>query len=366
MSVTSVQIDKPNIGIFTNPSHELYVGPCEPKSEEINPGPGEVAVHVVCTGICGSDIHFQKHGRIGPTMVVREEHILGHESAGVVIKVGSSVTDLKVGDRVAIEAGVPCQNCDACLNGYYNGCPDVKFKSTPPVPGLLRRYLLHPARYCHKIGDMPFELGALLEPISVSFAGVEAAELKLGDALLICGAGPIGLVSAILARAAGATPIVITDISENRLQFVRNLVPNIRTVLVERGQTPEQVAENVIKAGGGVKPRVCLECTGVESSIATGIFSLDFKGIIHVIGVGKDYQNIPFMHLSVNEITIKFQYRYANTYPRCIRLVNDGLIDNVTQLVTHKFKLEDGTSAFSTASSPESGSIKVMIVDGDL
>lgn len=350
-----------NIGVFTNPKHQLYVAECEPVSSDLSPGPGEVTVHIRASGICGSDIHFQKEGCIGPTMVVRDEHILGHESSGVVIEVHPSVKDLKVGDRVAVEPGVPCQNCDQCLTGKYNGCREVLFKSTPPVPGLLRRYVKHPARYCHKIGDMSFEEGALLEPISVAMAGIEQSGVRLADPVLICGAGPIGVISAILARAAGAAPLVITDIDQGRLDFAKKVVPHLRTVLVERGLSPEQVAQKVIETAG-LKPRVCLECTGVESSIAVGIYSLEFAGTIHIIGVGKDFQNIPFMYLSVNEITMKFQYRYANMWPKGIRLLNDKLI-NVDMLVTHRFQLEQSKRAFETAADVKSGAIKVMIFD---
>jgi L-iditol 2-dehydrogenase len=208
---------------------------------------------------------------------------------------------------------------------------------------------------------MSFEEGALLEPISVCLYGIESAGIKLADPVLICGAGPIGLVSAILARAAGAAPIAITDISQSRLDFAKKMVPGIRTILVERGVSAEDVARTAVKAMG-VQPRVALECTGVESSLATAIYSVKFSGIVHAIGVGKDFQNIPFMHASVNDINIKFQYRYANTWPKGIRLINEGVI-NVKPLVTHRFSLEDAKKAFATTSDPTSGSVKVMIFD---
>ncbi|KAK9243753.1 chaperonin 10-like protein [Lipomyces tetrasporus] len=353
--------EKPNIGVYTNPKHELYVAEAEPT--KLIPAPGEVIVHVRATGICGSDIHFQKHGQIGPTMIVRNEHILGHESAGVVIAVHPSVTSLKVGDKVAIEPGVPCHKCDACLHGHYNGCPDVQFKSTPPVPGLLRRYVNHPAEWCHKIGDMSFEKGALLEPLCVSLAGIENAGVKLGDPVVVLGAGPIGIVSALCARAAGAEPLVITDIAEDRLAIAKAIVPSVRAVLVERGQAPEVISQNIINATGGLKPRVALECTGVESSLSSAILSLQFRGVCYCIGVGASTQKIPFMILSVNEIDLKFQYRYANQWPKAIRLMNGGLVDGIEKLITHKFALEGSVKAFETTADPQSGSVKVMILD---
>lgn len=361
MATATAVETRENVGVFTNPKHELYIAPCSPSGDDLAPGPGEVLVHVRASGICGSDIHFHRHGRIGPTMVVREEHILGHESAGVVIAVHPSVTNLAVGDRVALEGSEPCHTCEECLHGRYNGCPQMLFKSTPPVPGFLRRYLKQKAQWCHKIGDMSFEFGALLEPLCVALAGIEKSGVKLGDPVVIAGAGPIGIISALCARAAGAEPLVITDIDQGRLDFARSVVPGIRTVLVERSQKAEEIGDNIVKAAG-LRPAIAIECTGVESSVTAAIFSLKFGGIIHVIGVGADYQNLPFMYLSVNEIDIRLQYRYANTWPRAIRLVNSGLVD-VSSLVTHRFALEESVEAFKTASDATARAIKVMILD---
>lgn len=134
------------------------------------------------------------------------------------------------------------------------------------------------------------------------------------------GAGPIGLVSLLAARAAGATPIVITDIAQSRLDFAKKLVPEVKTILVERGVKPEDVATQIKDAAGlSTGVHVALECTGVESSVQTAIYASKFGGVVFVIGVGKDFQNLPLMHCSVNEIDLKFQYRYANQYPKAIR-----------------------------------------------
>lgn len=354
---------KQNHGVFTNPAHDLYVGPCSPSGQDLIPGPGQVLVHVRASGICGSDIHFHRKGNVGSTMVVREEHILGHESSGVVLAVHPSVKNLVPGDRVALEASEPCHHCQHCLSGKYNACTEMKFKSTPPYHGLLRRYVVQKAEWCHKIGDMSFEYGALLEPVSVALMGVDRAGVRLGDAVVVCGAGPIGVISALCARAAGAEPLVITDIDQGRLDLASKTIPGIRTHLVSRGQSPEELGQAIISLAG-MKPRVALECTGIESSVTAGIFSLEFGGVMYVIGVGSDHQNIPFMHLSVNEIDIKFQYRYANTWPKAIRLVNSGLLD-VSSLITHRFSLEESLKAFETASEPKAGALKVIISDGN-
>jgi L-iditol 2-dehydrogenase len=296
-------------------------------------------------------------------MIVTDTHILGHESAGVVLATHPSVTDLKVGDRVAIEPNIICGECEPCLTGRYNGCDKVLFLSTPPVPGLLRRYVNHPAVWCHKIGDMSFEDGACLEPLSVSLAAIERSGVRLGDPVLICGAGPIGLISLLCARAAGACPIVITDIDEGRLEFAKGLVPSVTTFKVER-VSPEESAKKIVEAFGGIEPQVALECTGVESSIAAAIWAAKFGGKVFVIGVGKNEINLPFMRCSVKEIDLQFQYRYCNTWPRAIRLVQSGLID-LKKLVTHRFALEDAIKAFETAANPKTGAIKVQIKSED-
>jgi L-iditol 2-dehydrogenase len=358
---------KSNIGVFTNPAHDLWVAEASPSLEDVQAAKdlqeGEVYVAVKSTGICGSDVHFWHAGCIGP-MIVEGDHILGHESAGTILAVHPSVKDLQPGDRVAIEPNIPCHACEPCLTGRYNGCENVLFLSTPPVEGLLRRYVKHPAVWCHKIGDMSFENGSLLEPLSVALAGMERAGVKLGDPILICGAGPIGLVTLLCAEAAGACPIVITDIAESRLQFAKELCPRAITYQIPMGKTPEECATGIIEAAGGIKPRVAMECTGVESSVASAIFSVRFGGKVFVIGVGKNEMKVPFMRLSTQEIDLQYQYRYSNTWPKAIRLVQSGVI-KMDKLVTHRYNMSDALEAFKTAADPKTGAIKVQIKNDD-
>lgn len=294
-------------------------------------------------------------------MIVTDTHILGHESAGEIISVHPSVTNLKVGDRVAIEPNIPCHACEPCLTGRYNGCDHVQFLSTPPIDGLLRRYVPHPAVWCHKLPDsISYEDGALLEPLAVALAGMQRANMRLGDPVVICGAGPIGLVTLLCARAAGAEPVVVTDIDEGRIAFAKSLAPGVRGHKVQIGRSPQDEAKAIIEALDGNEPAVTMECTGVESSIAAAIEATKFGGKVFVIGVGKSEMKIPFMRLSTREIDLQFQYRYANQWPRAIRLVAGGVID-LKKLVTHRFKLEDAVDAFKTASDPKTGAIKVQI-----
>ena len=273
-----------------------------------------------------------------------------------------------------------------CLRGRYNGCERVLFRSTPPVPGLLRRYIAHPALWCHKLPpSLSFEDGALLEPLSVALAAVERANLRLGDAALICGAGPIGLSALLCARAAGACPLVITDLDAGRLAFAESLVssssssssssppsssssssgvpPRVRTLLVAPGEAKEDLAARIVDAMGGTEPDVALECTGAESSIGAAIEAVRFGGTVFVVGVGKSEMAFPFMRMSTREVDVRFQYRYANTWPRAIRLVEAGVLSDVRKLVTHRFSIEEAVQAFETSADPKSGAIKVQITN---
>ncbi|KAK7408272.1 hypothetical protein QQX98_009585 [Neonectria punicea] len=314
---TEILSRKPeNIAVYTNPQHELYLHRARflPLA--------------------------MRKGHIGDIVVTRANS-LGHESAGIVIAVGAGVTRFKAGDRVALECGIPCMKatCYSCRTGQYNACPEVVFFSTPPHHGTLARYHVHPEDWLHKIPDeMTYEEGSLIEPLSVALAGVERSGVRLGSPVVICGAGPIGLATLLAAQAAGANPIVITDINETRLQFAKKLVPRVRPVTIPTEKTPVEIAE-VIKEALGEETQLVLECTGVESSVVAGIYSCRFGGMVFVIGCGKDFQTLPFMHMAGKEIDLRFQYRYHDTYPRAIGLVASGVID-VKPLVTHRFTLE--------------------------
>jgi L-iditol 2-dehydrogenase len=292
-------------------------------------------------------------------MVVRAAHILGHESAGVVLAVHPSVTTLRPGDRVAIEPNRICGHCEPCRTGRYNGCSGVAFASTPPHAGLLRRYVTHPAAWCHRIGTMSYENGALLEPLSVALAAVQRSGVGLGDAVVVCGAGPIGLITLLCCAAAGAEPLVVTARDDGRLALARALVPRARPYRVEPGLAAQEAGRAMVRLAG-TELAVAMECSGAESSIASAVWSVRFGGKVFVIGVGRDEIQVPFMRLSTMEIDLQFQFRYCHTWPRAIRLLQSGVID-LSRLVTHRFDIEEAVRAFETAADPKTGAIKVLI-----
>lgn len=311
-------------------------------------------------------MHFWKHGGIGPWRVSESApHILGHESAGEVVAVHPSVdgSHLRVGDRVAIEPHITCGACEPCATGRYNGCKEMRFASSPPTAGLLRRYVNHPARRCFRLGDaLSYDDGALLEPLSVALTAVTRAGVQIGDPVLVCGAGPIGLVVLACCHAAGAHPVVIADIDAARLDVARAMVPDVRTHHVVPGESAERFAARTseLMGGDGLEPAVALECTGVESSLGNAIQSVRFGGRVFVIGVGRETMQIPFMRCSEREVVLEFQQRYVNMWPRAIRVLHSGRVD-LKGLITHEFALEEAMEAFKTASDPASKAIKVII-----
>ncbi|XP_050744591.1 sorbitol dehydrogenase isoform X3 [Drosophila biarmipes] len=187
----------------------------------------EVLLAMDSVGICGSDVHYLAHGRIGD-FVLTKPMVIGHESAGVVTKLGKKVTTLKVGDRVAIEPGVPCRYCAHCKEGKYNLCPGMVFCATPPYDGNLTRYYKHPADFCFKLPDhVTMEEGALLEPLSVGVHACKRAEVTLGSKVLILGAGPIGLVTLMATRSGGIVVVVGMGAAEVKLPLINALAREV-------------------------------------------------------------------------------------------------------------------------------------------
>jgi len=325
-----------------------------------NPKDDEVLLKMDSVGICGSDVHYWTHGSIGD-FIVKAPMVLGHEAAGIVEKCGKNVTHLKPGDRVAIEPGVACRKCDYCKTGKYNLCPEMKFCATPPYHGNLCRYYAQDADFCFKLPDnVSLEEGALMEPLSVGVHACRRAGVCLGKTVLICGAGPIGLVNLLTAMAMGASEVVITDISEHRLEVARKMGASA-TFFVQRGSSAEDNAEAIAKLfRDGRQPDITIECSGAESSICTGILATRSGGCLVLVGLGPAKVQIPIVNAACREVDIRGIFRYANCYPAAIEMVASGKVD-VKPLITHRFKLEETLAAFETAKTGAGNAIKVMI-----
>lgn len=313
------------------------------------------------TNLLPSEIHFWKTGGIGDVRVTHPI-ILGHESAGQIIEVGANVTSFSVGDRVSIEPGVACWECGMCVRGRYNLCPDVKFSGTPPTDGTMRRFVAHPARFLHRLGDdVSYEVGALIEPLSVGYNAVRRAAPYLGQPVVVAGAGPIGLAVALSARAAGANPIVITDLEAHRLEQAKEMGFK-NTVLIDMAWDRNEVATK-LRAAAGCLPQIVFECTGSEASINAACYAVEDGGTLLQVGCGKPEISLPFMSLGFREVNVVTSFRYQQTWPVVLRLAQSGVFGDVTQLITHKLPLEKAVEALEISADRTSRSIKVQIVD---
>ncbi|KGB78656.2 hypothetical protein CNBG_4494 [Cryptococcus deuterogattii R265] len=352
-------LTRPNLALWVTKDHKIY------QKEEPYPAcaPDDCIVHVKATGICGSEIHFWKSGRIGDCCVTHDI-ILGHESSGQILEVGSNVKGFQVGDRVSIEPGVSCWECDMCIRGRYNLCPKVKFSGTPPSDGTMRRFVAHPARFLHKIPDtMSYATGALIEPLSVAYNAVVRAKPYLGQPVVICGAGPIGLAMALCARAAGASPIVITDLEQNRLEQAHALGFN-RTLKIDLSWDRLATAAKIREVmGTSCLPQIAFECTGAASSINAACYALEDGGTLLQVGCGKPGVELPLMSMGFREVNIITSFRYQQSWPVVIRLVNEGVLGGVDGLITHTFPVEKTIDAFETCADRSKLAIKVQIVD---
>ncbi|VFQ77563.1 unnamed protein product [Cuscuta campestris] len=313
-------------------------------------GPADVKVRIKALGICGSDVHHFKHMRCG-NFVVKKPMVIGHECAGIVEQVGRRVEGLAVGDRVALEPGISCRRCHLCKDGRYNLCPNMKFFGSPPTNGALSNQVVHPAHLCFKLPDnVSLEEGAMCEPLSVGVHACRRANIGAQTRVLILGAGPIGLVTMLAARAFGAPRIAVVDVDDCRLTFAKNLGADetirVSPVIADVDKEVEEIRE---KMCGTIN--VSFDCVGLDKTVSTALQATSAGGKVCLIGLGQTEMTVPIAAASA---------RYRNTWPLCIELIASGKID-VKPLVTHRFGFsqEELEKAFET-SAAGGHAIKVM------
>lgn len=308
----------------------------------------EVLVKVAAVGVCGSDVHYYQHGKIGP-YVVEKPLILGHELSGTITAVGSAVDPGRVGQRVAVEPQRPCRDCEQCNAGRYNLCPNIEFYATPPIDGAFAEYVKIQSDFAFEIPDnVSFEAAALIEPLSVCIWAAKRAEIKEGSRVLIAGAGPIGVIMAQVASAFGASEVIITDIAEDRRNFALNY-----------GATKAMDPRTESVEGLGVNAFV--DASGVAQAVYSGIKAVGPAGHVLLVGLGTEDMNLPVSHIQNNEIWVTGVFRYANTWPTGIELVASGKV-NLDVLVTHTFGLSEVEAALNAGKQP--GSMKAVVLPG--
>ncbi|KAG9903847.1 GroES-like protein, partial [Aureobasidium melanogenum] len=328
----------------------------------------EVRVRIAQTGICGSDVHYWQRGRIGD-FVLRSPIVLGHESSGTVVEIGAAVKNLKQGDRVAIEPGVPCRRCDYCRGGEYNLCNDTIFAATPPWDGTLAKFYTVASDYCCKIPDsMSMEEAAMVEPTAVAVQIAKVADLRANHTVLVFGCGPIGVLCQAVAKAYGARKVIGVDVVKSRLDFAKSygadavFLPPKPDPGVEPVEHSEKVAAMIKKEFDlGEGADVVLECTGAEPCIQAGVFAAKKGGTYVQAGMGKENVLFPITTACIRALNIRGSIRYTKgCYPEAVELVGSGKID-VKRLITNRFKFEEAEQAFELVKAGREDVLKVII-----
>lgn len=306
------------------------------------PAADEVLVRVAAVGVCGSDTHYYREGRLGD-FVVDGPLVLGHELSGTVVAVGEGVDPARVGSRVAVEPQRPCGRCRQCRAGRYNLCPEMEFYATPPVDGAFAEYVTIQESFAHDLPEgVSFEAAALLEPLSVGVAAVRKAQVRPASRVLIAGAGPIGIICAQTAKAFGASEVIVTD-----------LVPERRARALQYGATEalDPVADAARVAGLGVD--AFIDASGAPRAVDAGIRAVGPAGSVVLVGLGHSTMELPVEHIQNLEITVTGVFRYVDTWPAAIHLVASGQVE-LDSLVTGRFGLDQAAEALESDQDPQS------------
>lgn len=319
-------------------------------------GPGMVRIRLHTVGVCGSDVHYYTHGRIGP-FVVDAPMVLGHEAAGTVVEVGPGVTGLAVGDRVCMEPGVPDPNSRASRLGMYNVDPAVRFWATPPVHGVLTPEVVHPANFTFRLPDnVSFAEGAMVEPFAVGMQAASKARIAPGDTAVVIGAGPIGTMVALAALAGGCARVIIADLAQPKLDIAAGYA----------GITPVNVREKDLSAEvraltGDWGADVVFECSGAPQAWERIAELPRPGGCIVIVGLPVEPIRFDVAGLSTKELRIESVFRYAHQYERAIALIASGKVD-LKPLISETFAFDDAIAAFERAAEGRPADVKLQIV----
>ena len=320
------------------------------------PKEDEVLVKLEYVGICGSDMHYYETGAIGD-FVVEPPFVLGHEPGGTVVEVGSKVTHLKVGDRVALEPGKTCGHCRYCREGKYNLCPDVVFFATPPVDGVFQEYVAHEADLCFQLPDNVSTLeGALIEPLAVGFHAAIQGDAHLGQKAVVMGAGCIGLVSLMALKARGVQEVYVVDVMDKRLDKALEL----GATAVINGKK-EDVVARLNQLTGGLGTDLAIDTAGSEFTVRQAIMAAAKGSTIVLVGYSRTGEmNMPTDFILNKELTLKSVFRYRHIYPIAIEAVASGKV-NLKGIVSNIFPLSDIQNAMDESIRNKADIVKSVI-----
>jgi len=320
------------------------------------PGAGEVQIQVKSVGVCASDLHYYRDGRIGSTLI-ETPLVIGHEASGVVSALGEGVTGLRVGDRVAIEPAKPCGKCEYCLSGHFNVCPDVPFFGTPPTDGCFRDYITWPAALVFKVPDsLSLDEVAMVEPLAVGIYAVQLADLRAEYSVVVLGAGAIGLSVMQAARVAGVRQIIVSDPVEARRALASRL--GASKVI---DPSLSNIDHEISRFTDGRGADVVFECAGDESAVREASRIAKPLGRMVIVGIPDgDIYSFDASSARRKELTAVFVRRSNNTTETGIKWTAEGKVDTASY-ATHRFALEEAKEAMELAISKADGVIRAII-----
>ncbi|WP_299624648.1 L-idonate 5-dehydrogenase [uncultured Tateyamaria sp.] len=308
------------------------------------PGPDQVLIKLAAGGICGSDLHYYNHGGFGAVRL-REPMILGHEVSGHVTELGAQVSGLAKGQLVAISPSRPCRTCTYCHDGQPHHCLNMRFYGSampfPHIQGAFREYVVADVAQCALADGLTAAQAAVAEPLAVCLHAAHQAGDLVGKRVLVTGCGPIGMLCILVARAAGATEVVATDMTPFTLDMARRLGVDLALNVKDDPEGLNRFADN--KGHFDVQ----FECSGAAAALRASIPALRPGATLVQLGLGGD-MSLPVQAMTAKEIAFKGSFRFHDEFFTAVKLMQNGQID-VTPLVTHAFGIDDAVAAFEMA-----------------
>lgn len=340
------------IAVTISPPHDLRVTALDAPDA---PGPGEVTVAVSHGGICGSDLHYYRHGGFG-SVRVRQTMALGHEVSGTIHAVGPGVDGLTPGDPVAVNPSRPCGSCGYCQAGQRNLCADMRFSGSamrePHEQGLFRSLLTVPAAQAVRLpAGTDLAQAALTEPLAVCLHAIGQAGDIAGQSVLISGAGPIGCLAVAVARHAAAGRIVVTDIAPDRLDMARRMGADD---CLDLASAPDALVP--LQAGRGTVD-LAVECSGADAALHAACAALRPAGTLIVLGLGAE-PPLPLSLVVTKELRLLGSFRFDAEFAQAAQLIAGGRID-VSPLISAVFPAARAAEAFAAAAG--GGAMKVQL-----
>ncbi len=321
--------------------------------EPPDPGPGELLLRVRAVGVCGSDLHWYREGRIGP-VPASYPMVLGHEPAAEVVAVGAGVTRFRAGDRVAVEPTISCGHCEFCLTGRHNNCEEACFMGSPWAPGLLREYAVVPRNNATKFpAEMTFRQATLIEPLAVIMHLIDLVPIRPLDTVAVLGAGPIGMLAAAVARASGASRVIAADRLPHRLALARAMGA---TDVCELARLPAAVAD--LTGGRGVD--LVLDAAGDPATINTGLTIARAGATFALIGIPVEPGTPVDLHTAMaREIRIQTLKRSNHRSASALAMLLTGAVNDA--LITHAEPATRACEAFDTLDGYRDGIGKLVL-----